>query len=149
MEDRDSRSGKFKICYSLFILLTVIVVLVLLFIFDPYPYPIFQSSREFRWILLPTRKEFFSTYNCDCPNLRNLNLQVETLFYFHSSIISSFFLLLFSLSLSLRFNGAETVLFVLRMNRIQRASTARCPPLPHQLFESKHFAFSQGRCLKI
>lgn len=57
----------------------------------------------------------------------------------------SFYYYSLSLSFPLYFNVAETVLFVLRMNRIQRASTARCfPPPPPQLFESKHFAFSFG-----
>lgn len=72
---------------------------------------------------------------------------METLLFSFFYYLLFLFTIILSLSLSfpLYFNVAETVLFVLRMNRIQRASTARCfPPPPPQLFESKHFAFSFG-----
>ena len=72
---------------------------------------------------------------------------METLLFLFFYYLLFLFIIILSLSpflsLPLHFNVAETVLFVLRMNRIQRASTARCSP-PRQLFQSKHFAFSFG-----
>lgn len=97
-------------------------------------------------LFLRTRREEsccgILTYNCDYPALYSFISRIKEfkspsgnsfIFILLLSPLSFYYYTCIYIHLPLHFNVAETVLFVLRMNRIQRASTARCFPSPPTL----------------